>query len=261
MNQCSRLYLGTNTKMYKTISDTMLYIKQLHDLTIDLKDLPLELFVIPSYTALDRAGQYLADSHIRLGAQNMAWEKEGQFTGEISPLMLGETGVSIVEIGHSERRQIFGETNEQIEKKILCAAGNGFTPLLCIGETGSDREYGISDEILSMQLKTGLHSISEKQAENLLIAYEPVWAIGVNGIPAAAEYVAARHHMIRRVLTELFGTTTGRKIPILYGGSVNPENAPELIQLPDTDGLFIGRSAWDAENFNHLIRQILLIYN
>lgn len=260
MNKCNRLYLGTNTKMYKTISDTMSFLQELHDLTGDLKDLPLDLFVIPSYTALERAGRFLADSHIRLGAQNMAWEKEGQYTGEISPLMLKETGVSIVEIGHSERRHIFCETDEQEEKKVQCAARYGFTPLLCIGETAGNREYGISDEVLSTQLKIGLHSITEEQAKNLWIAYEPVWAIGVNGVPAAVGYVMERHQNIRRVLVERFGEITGRQIPILYGGSVNPLNAPELIRLPDVDGLFIGRSAWVAETFNHIIRQILLLY-
>jgi len=244
--------------MYKTISDTLDYLKELHNLTRDLKDFPLDLFVIPSYTALDRAGQYLADSHIRLGAQNMSWEKEGQYTGEISPLMLKETGVSIVEIGHSERRHTLGETDEQEEKKVACAAAHGLTPLLCIGETGQQREYGISDETLATQLKIGLHSITPQQAGNLLIAYEPVWAIGVNGIPATTDYVKARHRTIRQTLIHLFGSETGTAIPILYGGSVNPDNAIDLIQLPDVDGLFIGRSAWDAENFNHIIRQILL---
>lgn len=258
MSTYKRLYMGTNTKMYKTISDTVAYLQELHDLTSDLKDYPLDLFVIPSYTTLDRAGQLLADSHIRLGAQNMAWEKEGQFTGEISPLMLKETGVSIVEIGHSERRHVLGETDEQEEKKVACAAAHGLTSLLCIGETGSQREYGISDETLAVQLKIGLHSITAEQAKNVWIAYEPVWAIGVNGIPAAADYVLARHKSIRQTLIKLFGSAVGNEIPILYGGSVNPDNAVELIQLPDVDGLFIGRSAWDAKQFNHIIRQVLL---
>lgn len=259
MNMNKRLCLGTNTKMYKNISETMHFLTQLDELTRDLKELPLDLFVIPSYTALDRAGRFLANSHIRLGAQNMGWENEGQFTGEISPLMLKETGVSIVEIGHSERRHILGETDEQEEKKVKCAADHGFTPLLCIGETLSQREYEISDEILAIQLKTGLHSITAEQAANLWIAYEPVWAIGVNGIPAEAGYVAKRHQAIRRVLTARFGPATGAGISILYGGSVNADNATDLIQIPDVDGLFIGRSAWNAEQFNHIIRQVLLI--
>lgn len=257
MNKCGRLYLGTNTKMYKTISDTIDFLSQLHELTVDLRDYPLDLFVIPSFTALESAGKLLADSHIRLGAQNMAWEKEGQFTGEISPLMLKETDVSIVEIGHSERRHLLSETDEQEEKKVACAADHGFTPLLCIGETRQQREYGISDEVLATQLKIGLHSISTEQAKNLWIAYEPVWAIGINGIPAASDYVAERHRAIRRVLSDLFGTSIGEIVPVLYGGSVNLENASELIQLPHVDGLFIGRSAWNTEQFNYIIRQVL----
>lgn len=259
MSTRNRLYLGTNTKMYKTIRDTIAYLKQLHNLTQDLKDFPLEIFVIPSYTALESSGKLLANSHIRLGAQNMAWESEGPYTGEISPVMLKETGVSIVEIGHSERRHIFGETDAQAEKKVICAAEHGLTPLLCIGETKAQREYGISDEILFIQLKTALSSINMEQANHLWIAYEPVWAIGTGGIPATTEYVTARHITIRRVLTELFGGTTGCQIPILYGGSVNPGNAMDLIRLPNVDGLFIGRSAWDAEQFNHIIRQIMLV--
>lgn len=259
MKKLDRLYLGTNTKMYKTINDTKDFLTQLHKLTCDLQEFPLELFVIPSYTALESAGEILKSSHIRLGAQNMGWEKEGQFTGEISPLMLQETGASIVEIGHSERRTIFKETDQQQEKKVKCAAEHGFTPLLCIGETKEQREYGISDEVLATQLKIGLHSISPQQAKNLWIAYEPVWAIGVDGIPASPDYVKERHLAIRQVLVNLFGEETGSLIPILYGGSVNPENAPVLIQLPCVDGLFIGRSAWDAENFNHIIRQVLLL--
>ncbi|MGL5435176.1 MAG: triose-phosphate isomerase [Lachnospiraceae bacterium] len=258
MSTYKRLYLGTNTKMYKTISETVSYLKELHALTCDLKDFPLDLFVIPSYTTLDQAGQLLSDSHIRLGAQNMSWENEGQYTGEISPLMLKETGVSIIEIGHSERRHILGETDEQEEKKVALAAAHGLTPLLCIGETGRQREYGISDETLATQLKIGLHSIQAKQACNLWIAYEPVWAIGVNGIPATGDYVMARHKTIRETLVGLFGAEIGADIPVLYGGSVNPDNAVELIQLPEVDGLFIGRSAWNAGQFNHIIRQILL---
>lgn len=259
MDTYKRLYLGTNTKMYKNIGETMDFLQQLHTLTYDLKDLPLELFVIPSYTSLDRAGNFLSNSHIRLGAQNMGWAKEGQFTGEISPLMLQETGVSIVEIGHSERRHILGETDGLAEMKVACAAEYGFTPLLCIGETKQQREYGLSDETLSTQIKIGLHSINHQQARNLWIAYEPVWAIGVNGTPATPEYVSRRHNTIRNVLKELFGEESGSAVPILYGGSVNPDNASDFIQLMNVDGLFIGRSAWDAEQFNNIIRQILLL--
>ena len=260
MKKLNRLYLGTNTKMYKTIADTASFLTQLHELTEDLADSPLTLFVIPSYTALETAGRIASQSHIRLGAQNMCWEDQGQFTGEISPVMLKEVGVSVVEIGHSERRHVFREDDFDQEKKTAKAAQSGFTPLLCIGETLIQREYGLSGETLSTQLKVGLHSITGEQAKHLWIAYEPVWAIGVNGIPADSGYVAERHAGIRRILCARFGEEQGSRIPILYGGSVNSQNAQELIQLPDVDGLFIGRSAWDASQFNRIIRQVMPLY-
>jgi triosephosphate isomerase len=244
--------------MYKTIGDTMSYLQRLHELTADLANSPLRLFVIPSYTSLDRAGIYLKGSHILLGAQNMCWEKEGQFTGEISPVMLKETGVSVVEIGHSERRHIFAETDEQEEKKVKAAIACGFTALLCIGETKREKEYGISDEILSVQLKKALYGLKPEDARKVQVAYEPVWAIGVNGVPAAADYVLMRHRAIRSVLCALFGNKAGNGVPLLYGGSVNKDNAVELTKLPDVDGLFIGRSAWDAEAFNNIIRQVMI---
>ncbi len=251
-----KLYLGTNTKMYKTISETLGYLKELDLLTAGMPETDLELFVIPSFTTLESAGRQLKGSKILLGAQNMGWEDRGQFTGEISPLMLKEVGVSIVEIGHSERRHVLGETDLQANLKVRCALEHGFKALLCIGETLEQKEYDLSDEILSTQIKIGLYGVNEKQAQQIWIAYEPVWAIGVNGIPATKEYAAQKHGVIRKVLFELFGEKTGLQIPILYGGSVNPQNAEELIQMPEIDGLFIGRSAWDAENFSKIIRMV-----
>lgn len=251
-----KLYLGTNTKMYKTISDTLEYLDRLIELTADIVRDDLELFVIPSFTSLESAGKLLKNSRISLGAQNMCWEESGQFTGEISPIMLKEVGTDIVEIGHSERRHTFGETDQQENLKVKCALKHNFKALLCIGETLEQKNYDLSDEVLSAQLKIGLHGISAQQAGNLWIAYEPVWAIGVNGIPATKEYAAMKHKTIRGVLCRLFGEITGNSIPILYGGSVNDQNAEALISMPEIDGLFIGRSAWDADNFNKIIRMV-----
>ncbi len=171
--------------------------------------------------------------------------------------MLKETGTEIVEIGHSERRHVFGETDDMENKKVLCALEHDLTPLLCIGETADQKRLGLSDEVLRTQLKAGLYQVAEDKAKTLMVAYEPVWAIGVNGIPASAEYVAEKHGVIRAALRELFGEETADEIPILYGGSVNNANATELIVLPNVDGLFIGRSAWEAENFNKIIRDCI----
>ena len=247
-----KVYFGTNTKMYKTIAQTVDFLTALDRLTAHLDREELTLFVIPSFTALEPARRCVPPERILLGAQNMGWADEGQFTGEISPLMLKEVGVQVVEIGHSERRHVLGETDWMENQKVLCALRHGFTPLLCIGETGEQKELGLSDEVLRTQLKAGLRGVSPADAAKLWVAYEPVWAIGVNGVPASPDYASQKHQVIRQCLLELFGDAA-RDIPLLYGGSVNLDNAPKLLPLPDIDGLFIGRSAWEAENFARII--------
>lgn len=251
-----KLYFGSNLKMYKNIRDTILYLERLQQLTKDLNRDDYNLFIIPSYTSLEQASTKIDQNLIWLGAQNMCWEDYGQFTGEISPLMLQELGLKIIELGHSERRHIFHEDNEMLRKKVNASLSHGFTTMLCIGETGEQKEYGISDETLRIQLKTGLFDVRKEYIPNLWIAYEPVWAIGVNGKPVSTEYAQKKHSVIRTTLIEIFGEQ-GADIPLLYGGSVNPENAVELIVQPDIDGLFVGRSAWDADKFNMLIRNAI----
>lgn len=260
MARLNKLYLGTNTKMYKTIADTVNFLIELGSLTADIDRDQLELFVIPSYTSLDAARRLIPEGKVKLGAQNMCWEEQGQYTGEISPLMLKELGIEIIEIGHSERRHILGETDEDERKKVTAAVRHGFTPLLCIGETLEQKNYGISNEILSIQLRIGLSQLSREQASKLWVAYEPVWAIGVNGIPADEGYADEKHAFIKETLISLFGKETGEDIPVLYGGSVNNDNANLLIEKPNIDGLFIGRSAWDAKNFNSIIRSVMPLF-
>lgn len=255
-----KLYFGSNLKMYKNIRDTVSYLELLQQLTKDLNRNESTLFIIPSYTSLQQAVQVTDQTLIQLGAQNMCWEEQGQFTGEISPLMLQELGLKIVELGHSERRHIFGESNEMLRKKVTMSLSHSFRTLLCIGETGKEKELGISDEILRIQIKTGLHDAKEEDLPNLLIAYEPVWAIGVSGKPASVTYAQEKHALIRSTLIEKFGHK-GADVPLLYGGSVNLQNAGSLIAQPDIDGLFVGRSAWDANNFNILIRSAIDSYH
>lgn len=252
-----KLYIGTNTKMYKNIQQTKDFLATLGEKTADIDKDQCEIFVIPSYTALESAFPIARAHNIVLGAQNMAWEKEGPFTGEISPLMLKEVGVKIIEIGHSERRNIFGEDDYMENKKIHAALENGFSPLLCIGESQEAKKYKINTEVLRTQLKVGLFDISEEQALRVKIAYEPVWAIGEYGTPATKEYANEMHQIIKETLTELFGKTAAEKIPVIYGGSVNEKNASELIQMPYINGLFVGRSAWNAEHFAEMIHNVL----
>jgi len=257
MKRLPRLYIGTNTKMFMTAAEAGRYLKELGSLTADIGRERLTLFVIPSFTSLHAAGAPAEAGQILLGAQNMCWEERGAYTGEISPLMLKEAGVRIAEIGHSERRHVFGETDQEENRKVLAALEHGFTPLLCVGETAAQKEYGIADEVLRMQLKIALHGVPAGDAQKLWIAYEPVWAIGEGGVPAPEAYVQRRHAAIRQALSELYGDAAASAIPVLYGGSVNNDNAVGYIACEDVDGLFVGRSAWDAKNFDRLIRRTL----
>lgn len=251
-----KLYFGSNLKMYKTIQDTVAYLQELTALTKDISREDYELFIIPSYTSLESAVQKIDRNYVKIGAQNMCWEDEGQFTGEISPVMLKELGLDLVMIGHSERRHVFGETDAEENKKVKAALKYGFTTLLCIGETAEQKEFGISQEVLRTQLKIGFHGVEAAQVKNIWVAYEPVWSIGVNGTPAKADYAEAMHQVIKTCLLEIFGNA-GADIPVLYGGSVNPDNANELIVQPSIDGLFTGRAAWQADKFNTLIRDAI----
>jgi triosephosphate isomerase len=256
----NKLFIGTNTKMYKTIAQTKSFLTRLHMLVQTIPSDEICLFVIPSHTSLPAARSIIPDNSILLGAQNMGWEDEGQFTGEISPVMLKEIGVDIIEIGHSERRCILHETDEEENKKALAALRHGFRALLCIGETKEQKDFGIADEILGIQLKKGLFGVNPDQTGNLLIAYEPVWAIGTQGTPASRQYAEEKHTVIRAILASLFGGDKADSIPLLYGGSVNNGNAVELIQMNNIDGLFVGRSAWDADNFSLLINATLPVF-
>lgn len=248
-----KLYFGSNLKMYKTIQETVDYLQKLVANTKDISRDEIELFIIPSYTTLESAVKNVDRDYVMLGAQNMCWEDQGQFTGEISPLMLKELGLDLVMIGHSERRHVFGETDAEENKKVKAALNHGFTTLLCIGETAEEKEFGISPEVLRTQLKIGFHGVPADKIGKIWVAYEPVWSIGVNGTPASAEYAEEMHKVIKECLQEIFGDASA-DIPVLYGGSVNPGNANELIVQPSIDGLFTGRAAWDADKFDALIR-------
>lgn len=259
MTAAQKLYIGTNLKMYKNIEQTTGYLKSLAAVTRDIAAAELCLFVIPSFTALYPAALAVNSSPIMLGAQNMFWEDRGQFTGEISPPMLKEIGVTIVEIGHSERRQHFGENDFTVNKKVLAGLGHGLVSLVCVGETGPEKQLNIAVERLRQQLKIALNGVREEQTARVWIAYEPVWAIGEQGVPATADYAGYIHLELRKVLCEMF-PAGGQAIPLLYGGSVNERNAEALISQPQIDGLFIGRAAWDAANFNHIIRQVIPLW-
>ena len=247
-----KFLLGTNWKMNKTLAEGLAYSVAL--MTIIGKYPQFEFFIIPPYTHLWKIKETI-DAHkspLKLGAQNMHEQDSGQFTGEISPLMLAEIGVDIIELGHSERRQYFNESDEAVNKKARAALKHGFTPLICIGEQQADKDYGVSQEMLAKQLKIALTDVPATAIGQFWIAYEPVWAIGVGGTPAAAAYVEEIHDFLRRILVDRFGPG-GAAVPLLFGGSVNIDNARDYARLANVDGLFIGRRAWEPDLFEAIM--------
>jgi triosephosphate isomerase len=238
-------WVGTSWKMNKTLAEAKVFAEGLKAADGG-RDARIQRFVIPPFTAVREVKALLADTSVKVGAQNMHWANEGAWTGEVSPVMLKDCNLDLVELGHSERREHFGETDETVGLKTKAAVRHGLVPLICIGETLADREGGRAAEVLAQQVRGALSRLdaTQKQAE-ILLAYEPVWAIGEKGIPATADYANARHAEIAEVAEKILG----RRIPCLYGGSVNPQNCEELIACPDIDGLFIGRSAWKVEGY------------
>lgn len=240
----SQVWIGTSWKMNKTLAEARAFANGL--LAGPKADTRIQRFVIPSFTAVREVKAMLKDSSVKVGAQNMHWADDGAWTGEVSPPMLKDCNLDIVELGHSERREHFGETDETVALKTQAAVRHGLIPLVCIGETLAEREAGRAREVLEGQVRAALSKLEGAQkTAPILLAYEPVWAIGVNGISATSDYADARQAEIVAVAQAVLG----RRVPCLYGGSVNPDNCAELIACPHIDGLFIGRSAWAVEGY------------
>lgn len=241
----AHLWIGTSWKMNKTLAEAKAFAEGLKAADAG-RDPRIQRFVIPPFTAVREVKAMLSGTSVKVGAQNMHWADDGAWTGEISAPMLKDCHLEIVELGHSERRTHFGETDETVGLKVEAAVRHGLVPLICIGETLAEREAGRAAEVLETQVRGALARLTgpQKQAE-ILLAYEPVWAIGVNGIPATSDYADARQAEIIAVAQDVLG----RKAPCLYGGSVNAQNCEELITCPHIDGLFIGRSAWNVEGY------------
>ncbi|MGV2104172.1 triose-phosphate isomerase [Rhizobium sp. 21-4511-3d] len=245
MTEKPRFWVGTSWKMNKTLAEAQQFARGL-EAADAARDPRIQRFVIPPFTAVREVKAMLAKTSVKVGAQNMHWADQGAWTGEVSPVMLRDCNLDIVELGHSERREHFGESDETVGLKTEAAVRHGLIPLICIGETLADRESGKAAEILATQVRGALSKLSgDQKSAEILLAYEPVWAIGEKGIPATADYADARQAEIIAVAEEVLG----RKIPCLYGGSVNPGNCEELISSPHIDGLFIGRSAWNVEGY------------
>ena len=246
------IWVGTSWKMNKTLSEAMAFAEGLAA-SDGARDPRIQRFVIPPFTAVREVKQRLSGTSVKVGAQNMHWDDDGAWTGEISAPMLTDCGLDLVELGHSERREHFGETDRTVGLKTAAAVRHGLTPLICIGETLSEREAGEADAVLKRQVEGALSGLSGVDREKpVLLAYEPVWAIGVNGIPASADYADDRHARIAEVAKACLGVS----VPVLYGGSVNPGNCAELIAKPHIDGLFIGRSAWNVAGYLDILARV-----
>ncbi|MFA7419509.1 MAG: triose-phosphate isomerase [Melioribacteraceae bacterium] len=213
------------------------------------------VIVCPPFTSLETAQTLLKDSLIKFGAQNMYFEESGAFTGEISPSMLKSVGCEYVILGHSERRTIFGESDQIINKKIKTAIKHNLKPIFCIGETLEEREKGVTFDIIEKQIRFGLEGLTESDLTTMIIAYEPVWAIGT-GKTASNEQAQEVHEFIRNLITKLFSAEFAQKLIIQYGGSVKPENAKELLGQQDIDGALVGGACLKADSFLKIIDAI-----
>lgn len=244
MTDAPQLWIGTSWKMNKTLAEANAFARVLAAADT-VRDPRIQRFVIPPFTAVREVKATLGETSVMVGAQNMHWDDQGAWTGEVSPLMLKDCNLDIVELGHSERREHFCETDETVALKAEAAVRHGLIPLICIGETLTDREAGRARDVLETQVRGALGRLTTQRSAPILLAYEPVWAIGENGIPATSDYADARQAEIIAVAQDVLG----RRLPCLYGGSVNSDNCEELIACPHIDGLFIGRSAWSVEGY------------
>jgi L-erythrulose 1-phosphate isomerase len=251
MTDARHCWVGTSWKMNKTRAEARAFAAGLPP-----SDPQIQRFVIPPFPYLCDVKAALAATDVKVGAQNMHWEDAGAWTGEVSPAMLVDCGMDMVEIGHSERRAHFNETNETVGLKVAAAMRHGLIPLICIGETRADRDSGRAADVLAGEVRAALGGLAGAAKDApVLLAYEPVWAIGAQGIPASADYADARQAEIIAVA----GDILGRRIPCLYGGSVNPANCAELVQCPHIDGLFIGRSAWAVEGYLDILTKVAAV--
>jgi triosephosphate isomerase len=244
--------IAANWKMHMTQSESEAFIttflREIEDLDT------VEVVIVPPFTAIPKVSELLTETQsIKVGAQNMYWERSGAFTGEISPAMLRELFVRYVVLGHSERRALFGETDAIVNRKVHAAYEEILRPILCIGETLEQRERGEIEKVLSSQLRGSLAHVAAKELLETVIAYEPVWAIGTGKTASAAQAQEA-HAFIRKTLGEMSDEATADKIRIQYGGSVKPDNARELLSQPDIDGALVGGASLDPRSFAQIVK-------
>jgi triosephosphate isomerase len=242
--------IAGNWKMYKTVTEAVQTARELSGLVAGQD--AVEIMIAPPFTALAPVSEALSGSPVALGAQNCHWEAEGAFTGEISVAMLASAGCRYVIIGHSERRQYFGENDRSVNRKLKAILQNGLAPVLCIGETESQRDQNQTFSVLDKQVKNGLEGLLANELQPLVVAYEPVWAIGT-GKTATPEQAQEVHKYVRGLLAEAIDAGLAGSTRILYGGSVKPGNIVELMAMPDIDGALVGGASLDASTFSQIV--------
>ena len=243
-------FICGNWKMYKTVAETVKYVKEFRSLIKDVTG--VEIAIAPPFTALHAAAEAARASNIAIAAQDLYWEREGAFTGAVSAAMVRESGAEYVIVGHSERRTLFGETDASVNRKTHAAFAAGLVPIVCIGETLDQRERNETLDVLDRQIKAGLDSLTAEQLGLLVIAYEPVWAIGTgrNATPAQA---AEAHGHIRQRLRQWFGNDAADQCHVIYGGSVKTDNISDLVTQKDVDGALVGGASLDVRGFSEIV--------
>jgi triosephosphate isomerase len=245
-------FIAGNWKMHKTVHEAVVFVKEFRSLVKDVED--VEIVVAPTFTAIHAAAEAARNSRVGIAGQDLHWEKQGAFTGEVSAAMVREAGAEYVIIGHSERRQYFGETDQSVNRKLVAAITAGLIPIVCIGETLEEREANRTLDVLDAQIKGGFDGVTGDQIAALVIAYEPVWAIGTGRTATAAQAQEAHAH-IRQRLRQWFGAPAADECHIIYGGSVKPDNTGELVSQPDVDGALVGGASLEVGGFYDIVRR------
>ena len=236
--------------MYKTVSQAVKYVKEFRAMVKDVTG--VEIVLAPTFTAIHACAEAARNSTVAIAGQNLHWEKQGAFTGEISAPMIREAGADYVLIGHSERRQFFGETDQTVNRKLGAALGAGLIPIVCVGETLDERERNDTLTVLDRQIKDGFDGITGDQIAGLVVAYEPVWAIGTGRTATSAQAQQAHAH-IRQRLRQWFGAPAADQCHVIYGGSVKPDNTVELLSQPDVDGALVGGASLEIKSFFDIV--------
>jgi len=242
--------IAGNWKMYKTVQEAVFFVKELRGVLKEPDD--VEVVVAPPFTAVHSVAEAVRNSSIGVAAQDLYWERDGAFTGEVSAAMIAEAGAEYVIVGHSERRRLFGETDQHVSRKIAAAMAAALTPIVCVGETLDERERDQTMAVLDRQIKDGLDGVPADRIADLVIAYEPVWAIGT-GRTATTAQAGEAHAQIRKRLRQWFGGDAAEACRILYGGSVKPDNIGELIAEPDVDGALVGGASLEVKSFADIV--------